>query len=469
MDEWLRYGLDSYLPRARWWPFKGGKAGVEIVEKADYGELVVLLLRSNNLLFHLPLMRVDKIPAGLESRGFCLNSECFVEAEYTPKYFKLLGSIGEASIEYLDPSYDLSSVVSAEPLTLESTNSVVRYDLPDKARIVIKSYRLIPLINLEASILRKLVEEKYRHIPEIIAFVKYRNTVTGVVSKFIKGAGDGGYPFYEALLEYLSGKSNGLRIGLASKLGIVISDLHNALNRGGNGLFGAETTFSSDIEKWRLRIERMYSESMKRLDEAISRGNERLTYWRDILEEKYELIETAVSMLDMFNGLPKARTHQDLHLGQMIYVDKPVEDFVITDFEGEPGRSDEERLMKEPLLRDVASMIRSFHYLSHAGIMNYMGKSQDEVSRIMIERDPSINWRLTHVRAMVYSYIMNIDAARLLGVSREHLVRDFPRILYPWIIERAVYEIYYESLYRPEWVSIPISGLFEAEHVYRVS
>lgn len=456
----------EYLPRARWWPWKNTLKKIELVDYDQYSDLLFLLIGCNNYIFQLPLMRVNTVPTNLQDRGFCIESECFVEAEYTRSYLRYFSKLNKGRYKWIDEKSATIEVYHASPITLESTNAISVYE-SNTGKIVLKSYRLLPEVNVEVKILERLSELKYAYIPRIHGFLYFDNLASGILMEYIRGEGDGGTPFYKALLRYLNGDKSANEIRLAAKLGMIVGELHLSLNRQClDSFFGVEDVSEIDVFKWTRRLHRMYIDGLRRLDEVLSaldhENRRELEYWRDIVEKEHNLVYDAISKIERYGSVYyKARTHQDLHLAQMIYTGDQTLDFVITDFEGEPGRSSEERLLKEPLLRDIASMIRSFHYLSHAAIMDALKKTRHEASILMIRDDPSFEWRKIHVYTFFYTYIGNVRDKNLLGKGIE---RDPVKIwgyLYPWIVERAIYEFYYESLYRPLWVSIPIAGLNE--------
>jgi maltose alpha-D-glucosyltransferase/alpha-amylase len=60
------------------------------------------------------------------------------------------------------------------------------------------------------------------------------------------------------------------------------------------------------------------------------------------------------------------RTHGDYHLEQLLYTGK---DFVIIDFDGPPTEPLADRRRKHNCLRDVAGMVRSFHYAAFTALL----------------------------------------------------------------------------------------------------
>lgn len=468
LDSVLNYLFSTYLPTARWWPWKGTAREVRVKLCEQSGDLTVLLLESGGRTFYLPLVKVDAVPEEVSSRSFCVNNNCYLEAEYSSKYLKLLAELPHARIKGFDGfSLEDLRVTRARPVTLGSTNAVAEYST-NLGDLVIKSYRIASELNLEVRMLERLTTQRYKYIPRLRAVIYFSGQPTGVLMDKIRGEADGGAPFYNALTSFLAGDEKSERTGLAAKLGVLIGEMHIALNKGSEDpFFSIEPVYESDVEFWCKRIESMASAALTRIDRLLdalsSSERAELEYWRGVMERKgLSIVEDAVSHMESMKHLYKGRIHQDLHLAQMVFTGDGELDFVVTDFEGEPGRSDHERMAKEPLLRDVATMIRSFHYLAHAAVENQYGLSKHRASLLMVENDPTSTWRLKHVAALSYSYVARIRGAGILSPREPHVASRLWYYVYPWVVERAIYELYYESLYRPSWISIPISGVIDA-------
>lgn len=468
IDFLIKYIEESYLPRARWWPHKGVLKKIELLDYVYSDKLLVLIFKSDIGLFQLPLLVTSKPREYLESRSFSYGDRCFIEAEYSIEYLREISSMSKIKYRPILAELRDIHVEKAEALTLESTNSIVIYH-SNLGKLVYKSYRLLPEVNIEVKMLDRLTRMGYRYIPRIYGFVYYDEIPSGILMEYVEGEGDGGAPFYRSLVKYLSTREEDPGVvDLSTKLGVIIGELHIALNKDReDGFFGVEFVDDRDISTWINRLYRMYNHGLMRIDEVIgglSRDErDEVEFWRDMYIKASWIIEEAVSYIDKYSlELYKARTHQDLHLAQMVYRGDGVVDFVIIDFEGEPGRTSDERLLKEPLIRDIASMIRSFHYLSHAALMDTYRLPRHETSLNMIKEDMTSPWRTRQVLAMTHSYSTRVTGSGLIGPREKEIARNIWLYLYPWVVERAVYEFYYESMYRPLWISIPITGLYES-------
>src|SRR5205809_8017209 len=86
---------------------------------------------------------------------------------------------------------------------------------------------------------------------------------------------------------------------------------------------------------------------------------------RQVLELEPQITRTLKAFLGRKLTTTRIRVHGDYHLGQVLYTGH---DFVIIDFEGEPARTLYERRLKRLALKDVAGMLRSFHYASQTAL-----------------------------------------------------------------------------------------------------
>ena len=145
----------------------------------------------------------------------------------------------------------------------------------------------------------------------------------------------------------------------------------------------------------------------------------------------------------------RIRIHGDYHLGQILVKD---DDFYILDFEGEPESTIRDRKVKQPPLKDVAGLFRSFHYAIYATIFNNEQK-YNQSQELLFEAAEVLYSYFTSI--FLQTYIAAILEANLnIGYNQE---RDF--ILKYCLLEKAVYELGYELNSRPSWAVIPLKGI----------
>jgi trehalose synthase-fused probable maltokinase len=143
------------------------------------------------------------------------------------------------------------------------------------------------------------------------------------------------------------------------------------------------------------------------------------------------------------------RLHGDYHLGQVLVTRN---DFVITDFEGEPARPIEERRRKHVVLKDVAAMLRSFDYARTVARRNAAAKPRTGPSD---HAALLADWRAQTHEAFLSAYRGAVRDTELLPPE----AADIGRLLSLARIERVLYEIRYELAHRPAEVIGPLEDL----------
>jgi maltose alpha-D-glucosyltransferase/alpha-amylase len=144
----------------------------------------------------------------------------------------------------------------------------------------------------------------------------------------------------------------------------------------------------------------------------------------------------------------RMRIHGDYHLGQVLWTG---DDFVIIDFEGEPGRPLSQRRFKRNPLRDVAGMLRSLQYASAAALRDGRHRSED-----VAKLEPWARaWSDWVSASFLGGYLDRARGTRLVPTHE----KDLSLLLDFFVLEKCVYEIGYELNNRPDWVEIPLRGL----------
>ena len=146
--------------------------------------------------------------------------------------------------------------------------------------------------------------------------------------------------------------------------------------------------------------------------------------------------------------ISRIRCHGDYHLGQVLFTG---DDFVIIDFEGEPGRPASDRRYKRSPLRDVAGMLRSFAYAAESALRSERVRPEDRA-------------RLTPWAEAFRAWVCVVfTRTYLAGIAGQAYCPRTPaqaRLLLEFYeLEKVLYEIGYELNNRPNWIAVPLAGL----------
>jgi maltose alpha-D-glucosyltransferase/alpha-amylase len=102
--------------------------------------------------------------------------------------------------------------------------------------------------------------------------------------------------------------------------------------------------------------------------------------------------------------------------------------------------------MKRTPLRDVAGMLRSFHYAAHSAVPD----PASQQVRAMAE-----DWARKVAHVFLDAWLATAAGASFIPADRAALAA----LLEIHLIEKALYEVGYELNNRPDWVFIPVLGI----------
>ncbi|MCB7138030.1 aminoglycoside phosphotransferase [Cellulosimicrobium marinum] len=312
-------------------------------------------------------------------------------------------------------------------LAVEQSNSSVL--LPGTAGgTMLKLLRAVAIgPNPDVTIPRALARQGWPGVPRPLAWLEVawdadddphpgdgpRTAHLAILGEFVDGARDG----FDLACAY-AGQDESFA-DLAVDLGRLLADLHGALR----SAFGVGSPV--DV-RWLLADLRRRSDEAVASSAALGRRAAHVAAFWD---------RTAARLGDVAHvpdALPRLQTvHGDLHLGQVLHARRF--GWKVLDFEGEPLRPVAERTRPDLALRDVAGIVRSFDYAAAVG------------------RAPNPGWAVQARNAFLEAY----DHADTAGVDRatsEVLVRALT-------LDKALYEVVYESRNRPDWEPIPLAAV----------
>ncbi|HEY2733512.1 MAG TPA: hypothetical protein VGI70_05985, partial [Polyangiales bacterium] len=169
---------------------------------------------------------------------------------------------------------------------------------------------------------------------------------------------------------------------------------------------------------------------------------------RIVIDAEPQILLRFERLLHQRIGALRIRCHGDYHLGQVLFTGK---DFVIIDFEGGSDTTLSERRRKRSPLRDVAGMVRSFHYASYTALLDGGVRDAD---RMMAERWAHL-WHMWVSAAFLRSYCNTASDAGFLPQDPEQLNMLFDR----FVLAKAFRELSNELLEPGERVLVPLHGI----------
>ncbi|MEJ2868700.1 aminoglycoside phosphotransferase [Actinomycetospora sp. OC33-EN08] len=211
--------------------------------------------------------------------------------------------------------------------------------------------------------------------------------------------------------------------GEAQRLGKTIASVHIELARGlGSDRLGSDGVAA--VADWML----------DRLDLAAA-AVEVVAAQRDEIARVLQGVRAA-------DGLLVQRVHGDLHLGQTLRTPRG---WLAIDFEGEPSRPLHDRVRPDSPLRDVAAMLRSFDYAAFHQLAEW--ETGAEAPAYLQRR--AQEWADRNRSAFCDGY------AEIAGADP----RDQLDVLRAYELDKAVYEVLYETRNRPNWLAIPLRSM----------
>jgi maltose alpha-D-glucosyltransferase/alpha-amylase len=256
---------------------------------------------------------------------------------------------------------------------------------------------------------------------------------------------------YEEIPETLKEKLEATVAELVRMLGERTGEMHQALSSANNdpafkpedySLHYQRSLFSSLQSLVRVAFQSL-SKNIKKLPEGVRQEAE------EVLGMKEEILTIMKKIYSRKIDVTKIRIHGDYHLGQTLFTGK---DFLILDFEGEPARSYSERRLKYSPLRDVAGMIRSFHYAAYGSLFLDNQIRPEDIDQLI----PHVEqWYHYMSGFFMKSYLETVKGSSFVPKQAE----DLEIMMQTFLMQKAIYELNYELNNRPAWVVVPLRGI----------
>lgn len=504
--------LPAYLKKCRWFAGKARKLkDIRIKETIRFttGVHTVLILiidayyRSGKLeQYLLPVVWTEQEPESPEKSVLYRNENGYlVDAIYDAAFragiftamyqqkkikdgpHKLIFEKGSA----FEP-FDLNQPVASKVTSFDQSNTSLFFG----ERYFFKFYRkLFRDTNPDLEAVRFLCEQGgFTHVPTYAASISLKTgnraeITLGMMQKRVESEGEVWHWLQDAMTSYL--RSGGIQKLQASQGGVDCLALENLLEAAGTAvaqlpekvvktvaLLGRRTAemhnalatttrdknfaavsfdhayamwlshhFDQLLEKRQTLLADNYGKLQGQARELADGFRQNI----DLIREYFESVQN----LDAQSL--RIRIHGDYHLGQVLIHQG---DFIILDFEGEPESSITDRKVRHSPLKDVAGMMRSFHYAAYVALI-FGPMAQSGEINLGNREEIAERWYQWIAATYLHHYFNTIDRVRFKLTDPA----ETNQLLQLHLLEKAVYELGYELNGRPDWVIIPLQGIHQ--------
>ncbi|MFC7385470.1 maltokinase N-terminal cap-like domain-containing protein [Sphaerisporangium rhizosphaerae] len=290
--------------------------------------------------------------------------------------------------------------------------------------------KIVPGVNPELEVVSALAERGSPNIAKPYGWIETdiggENTTLAFTQEFLPTASDGWAlaltsvrDLYGSLPGTTAAEAGGDFAAESTRLGMATAHLHKEL---------AAAFTTSTVEA--PEVKRMVEGFRRRLEAAISEVPG-LAEHAGVAHEAFD------RLADTGRPITVQRVHGDYHLGQVM---RTPGEWVVLDFEGEPGQPLQERRALDSPLRDVAGMLRSFDYAARHLLADH--PEAKELEPLAAE------WAQRNRAAFIAGY--SAGGGRIHG--------DDAVLLRALELSKAAYEVVYEARNRPSWLPIPLAA-----------
>ncbi len=496
----LEYALRDYIPGCRWFRAKNSPISkLKIVDE--------LVLKQNKSAVYLILIEIDfddkhaeyyfmfiaTKTEDVQGQTICAIKDqqgqltYLTDAIYNPKALKIIfnafrrtklihGTSSTLKIEALRHSNKILAPSQQEikPLNADQSNTSISYG----QQALLKIYRLCENgTNPEVEINQQFLNKECNISPKLLVTISYlnkdKNATLGIIQEYVPNEGNAWdyclnaisalsenyekLPILQPPLKrvYPWEKITSIPQEISSALGIFAYSVRILAEKTAQmhlALAGDDSNPLFKVENFILFDQRSLYQSLRNATVKTAKlmQNKKLKLEPELQEEvsefftqKEKLLQKIQYLLNQSLGGKKIRCHGDYHLAQILYKG---DDFVIIDYEGEPGRPLSERKIKYSPIKDVAGILRSFHYAFYTAIDRSLIESSE------FNPEDCYSW-ITQI--FIDTYLSYPEILSLMPKEKE----QFSLLLKAYMLEKVLYEINYELNNRPDWLRVPCIGL----------